>query len=105
MPYYLYVIELDKKTARSQKFKKQNPSIKMGSRCFYVGQSARAPLLRFKQHKEGYKSNTFARRFGLNLVPEYFEKYNPIPTRKDAEELEQYVAENLRNQGFGVWYN
>jgi len=27
----------------------------------------------------------------MRLVPEFYEKYNPIPTRKDAEELEEYV--------------
>ena len=105
MAYYLYVIELDKAVAKSAKFRKQSPDFIFGIRCFYVGQSARAPMLRFKQHKEGYKSNTYARRFGLRLVPEFYEKYNPIPTRKDAEELEEYVANKLRKERYGVWFN
>ena len=105
MNYYVYIIELEKDVAKFNKFKKQNPHLIWGSRCFYVGQSARAPLLRFKQHKEGYKSNSFAKRFGIKLVPEYYEKYNPIPTRADAEELEKYVAEKLKQYGFGVWFN
>ena len=105
MAYYLYVIELDKKVGKLAKFRKQNLNFILGNRCFYVGQSAKAPMLRFKQHKEGYKSNTFARRFGLNLVPEFYEKYNPIPTRKDAEELEEYVAHKLRKELYGVWSN
>ena len=62
-------------------------------------------MLRFKQHKEGYKSNTFARRFGLKLVPKLYEKYNPIPSRKDAEELEQYLANKLKKELYGVWFN
>ena len=65
MKYYLYVIELDKQVGKLKKFRKQSPNFIFGNRCFYVGQSAKAPMLRFKQHKEGYKSNTFARRFGL----------------------------------------
>ena len=85
--YYVYVIELDEKVATYNKFRKRNPKYIKGNGCVYVGQSSRVPKLRFEQHKEGYKSNTFARRFGLNLVPEFYEKYNPIPTRKDAEEL------------------
>ena len=105
MSYYLYVIELDKQVGKIKKFRKQSPNFIFGKRCFYVGQSARAPMLRFKQHKEGYKSNTFARRFGLNLVPEFYEKYNPIPTRKDAEELEEYLANKLRKERYGVWFN
>ena len=105
MAYYLYIIELNKKVTLIKKFKKQNPKYKIGERCFYVGQSAKAPMLRFKKHKDGYKSNSFVKRFGENLVPNFYEKYNPIPTRKDAEELEEYVALNLRNKGFGVWFN
>ena len=105
MKYYLYVIELDKDVGKSAKFRKQNPNFRIGSRCFYVGQSARAPMLRLKQHKEGYKSNIFARRFGIKLVPELYEKYNPIPTRKDAEELEEYLANKLRKERYGVWFN
>lgn len=105
MSYYLYIIELDKKVAKSKKFRKQNPHYILGSRCFYVGQSAKAPLLRFKQHKEGYKSNSFVKRFGLNLVPEFYDKYNPIPSRKDAENLEKYIAEKLKISGYGTWFN
>ena len=32
----------------------------------------------------------------MKLVLEFYEKYNPIPTWKDAEELEEYVAQKLR---------
>ena len=105
MKYYIYVIELDKEVGKIVKFRKPNPKFLLGNRCFYVGQSAKKPVIRFKQHKEGYKSNTYARRFGIKLVPEFYEKYNPIPTRKDAEELEEYVALNLRKERFGVWFN
>ena len=70
-----------------------------------MGQSAKKPPLRFRQHKQGYKSNSYARRFGMKLVPEFYEKYNPIPTRKDAEELEEYVAHKLRKERYGVWFN
>ena len=105
MSYYLYVIELNKQVGKIKKFRKQNPNFVLGNRCFYIGQSARAPMLRFKQHRDGYKSNIFARRFGLNLVPEFYEKYNPIPSRKDAEELEQYLAKKLKKEQYGVWFN
>ena len=105
MKYHLYVIELDKAVGKLVKFRKPNPEFLLGNRCFYVGQSAKKPEVRFRQHKEGYKSNSFAKKFGLKLVPEFYEKYNTIPTRKDAEELEKYVAEKLRGMRFGVWYN
>jgi hypothetical protein len=103
--YYLYVIELDKKVGKISKFRKQSPKFLLGNRCFYVGQSAKKPLIRFKQHKDGYKSNTYAKRFGMKLAPNFYEKYNPIPTRKDAEELETYLAMKLRKERYGVWSN
>jgi len=41
----------------------------------------------------------------MKLVPKFYEKYNPIPTRKDAQELEEYVAHKLRKERYGVWFN
>jgi len=105
LKYYLYVIELDKQVGKLVKFRKENPKFLLGNRCFYVGQSAKKPPLRFRQHKQGYKSNSYAQRFGMKLAPELYEKYNPIPTRKDAEELEEYVAHKLRKKRYGVWFN
>ena len=65
----------------------------------------RKPVQRFKQHKDGYKANKYVKKFGMKLVPFFYEKYNPIPTRKDAEELEEYLANKLRLDRFGVWSN
>lgn len=101
--YYVYVIELHAEVAGVGRFRRANPDMKSGATCFYVGSSFRAPTLRFEQHKEGYKANRFARTYGLRLRPDLFEQYNPIPSRTDALELEEYLAQRLRNQGFGVW--
>ena len=45
MKYYLYVIELDKQVGKLKKFRQQSPDFIFGYRCFYVGQSAKAPRL------------------------------------------------------------
>jgi len=103
--YYVYVIELDPLVADQRKFRDKNPKYIKGNGCVYVGQSVRKPNLRFEQHKEGYRSNKYAKRFGLKLRPDLFEKYNPVPTRKDAEEIEQMLGKELRGRGYGVWYN
>ena len=103
--YYAYVIELDPQVANLRKFRQKNPEYIMGNGCVYVGQSSREPTLRFEQHKEGYKSNKYAREYGIRLRPELYEKYNPIPTRKDAEEIEKMLGKQLRKQGIGVWFN
>ena len=103
--YYVYVVELDPQVANLRKFRQKNPAYIMGNGCVYVGQSSREPTLRFEQHKEGYKSNKYAREYGIRLRPELYEKYNPIPTRKDAEEIEKMLGKQLRKQGIGVWFN
>tara|TARA_Y100000768_G_scaffold367260_1_gene330182 strand:+ start:56 stop:376 length:321 start_codon:yes stop_codon:yes gene_type:complete len=103
--YYVYVIELDQSVSDIKKFRDKNPKFFKGDPCFYVGQSAKKPNIRFEQHKEGYKANTYAKRFGLKLRPDLYEKYNPIPTRKDAEEIEEMLGELLRKRGYAVWFN
>ena len=103
--YYVYVIELDPGVADLPKFRAKNPKYIKGNGCVYVGQSFRKPKIRFEQHKEGYKSNKYAQQFGIKLRPDIFKKYNPIPTRKDAEEIEKMLAKELRKRGLGVWFN
>ena len=103
--YFVYVIELDEKVTKNNKFMQKNPKYIKGNNCVYVGQSSRNPQLRFTQHKEGYKSNKYAKVYGLKLKPELYDKYNPIPTRKDAEQIEKMLGEALRQKGIGVWYN
>ena len=101
--FFVYVIELEAAVGQIRKFRKANPDMKEGASCFYVGSSFQTPDNRFDQHKQGYKSNRYARKFGFKLRPDLFDRYNPIPTRKDALDLEEYLAERLRGEGFGVW--
>ena len=103
--YFVYVIELDEEVAEYQKFRTKNPFYIKGSGCLYIGQSTRKPELRFEQHKEGYKSNSYAKKFGLRLRPDIYDKYNPIPTRIDALEIEKMLGKRLRKKGVGVWFN
>jgi|TARA_B110000914_G_scaffold85428_1_gene75260 hypothetical protein len=103
--YYVYVIELDPSVANQKKFRAKNPKYISRKSCVYVGQSSRKPSLRFAQHKEGYKSNKYAKVYGLKLRPDLYEQYNPIPTRKDAEAIEEMLGMGLRNRGYGVWFN
>ena len=61
--YFCYVIQLDPKVTDKKKFRIKNPKYLRGNICVYVGQSYRKPEIRFVQHKEGYKSNKFAKEF------------------------------------------
>jgi hypothetical protein len=105
MPYFVYVIELDREVIKSKKFRSRNPNLNPKKACFYVGQSAHNPEIRFWQHKRDYKSNSYVKRYGLSLRPRKYKKYNPIGTRKEAEIIEQKLTEKLRKKGHGVWSN
>ena len=105
MPYYVYVIELDKEVVKSRKFRGRNPGMNPRKTCFYVGQSVHEPAIRFRQHKEGYRSNSYVRRFGEGLKHRKYHKYNPIATRAEAERIEMLLADKLRKKGHGVWSN
>jgi hypothetical protein len=96
---------LDKEIIKSKKFRKQNPNINPKKICFYVGQTYHDPETRFKQHKGGYKSNNFVKRYGLRLMRRKYSKYNPIETREEAEKIEQELANKFRRKGHGVWSN
>ena len=66
--YFVYVIELDSKVADNKKFRINNPRYIKGNGCVYVGQSTRKPKIRFEQHKEGYKSNNYAKIYNLPVL-------------------------------------
>ena len=112
--FYVYVIELGetdelrREVGNINRFRRrQSTNFELGNRCFYVGHSARRPEERFRQHRAGERANTYARRYGFQLVPEYYEHHNPILTesRSVAEELEERVARELCDEGYGVWWN
>ena len=66
--YYDYVIKLDEKVSNLKKFRSKNPLYLKRSGCVYIRQSIRTPSLWFEQHKEGYKSNTYARKYCIKLL-------------------------------------
>ena len=105
MAYNVYVIKLDKEVLKSKKFREKNPHLNPRRACFYVGQTTHDPVTRFNQHKQGYKANSFVKRYGIRLVWRKFQKYNPIQTRKDAEQVEQWLTNKLREKGHGIWSN
>jgi predicted GIY-YIG superfamily endonuclease len=105
MAFNVYVIELDKEVLSSKKFRVKNPDMNSSKTCFYVGQTTHDPETRFKQHKKGYKANSFAKKYGLRLEPRIYSRFNPIANRKEAEKIEQWIALKLREKGHGVWSN
>ena len=101
----LYVIQLDPLVRKdSRAFRKKNPNYKADKHCLYIGTTVLTPKERLAQHKAGIRSNRFARRYGLKLLPELY-RDQPILTAKNYIEEEKAYAEALRIQGHAVWQN
>jgi hypothetical protein len=63
--------------------------------------SGLAPEVRFENHKNGLKAAKVVQRYGVRLMPELYELYNPMPFDA-AVVMEQELAEDLRRQGYTV---
>ena len=100
----VYVIELDRDVLYEAKFKKANPDYISGMPCVYVGMTGHDPDHRFDQHKAGIKANKYAMKYGLRLMPEIYEKLNPMPYG-DAQYMEVDLAIRLQKAGYAVWQN
>ncbi|WP_394777498.1 hypothetical protein [Undibacterium sp.] len=98
----VYVIELSKDVLYEARFKKANPDYIDGKPCVYVGMTGLSPDLRFDKHKAGIQSNKYVFEFGLRLLPELYEVYNPMPY-SGAADMEVELAIGLREAGYGVW--
>ena len=100
--YYVYVIELSKDVLYEPRFKKANPDYVAGRQCVYVGMTGLNPDVRFDKHKAGIQANKFVQKFGLRLLTELYEAYNPMPY-DGARDMEVELAIGLREAGYGVW--
>ena len=100
--YSVYVIELSLEVLDQPRFRKSNPDYVSGKPCVYVGMTGLNPDLRFDKHKAGIQSNRFVRDYGLRLLPQLYEMYNPMPY-DGARDMEVELAIGLREAGYGVW--
>jgi hypothetical protein len=100
--YHVYVIDLSKDVLYDRRFMKANPGYVTGKPCVYVGMTGLDPDTRFDKHKAGVKANRYAREFGLRLLPDLYEMYNPMPY-DGARDMEVELAIALREAGYGVW--
>jgi len=100
--YHVYVIELSKDVLYESRFRKSNPGYITGKPCVYVGMTGLDPDVRFDKHKAGIQFNRYVKEFGLRLLPEIYEVYNPMPYDA-ACDMEVELAIDLRESGYGVW--
>ena len=100
--YSVYVIELDRAVLLEPRFVKSNPGYREGKPCVYVGMTGLSPDVRFDKHKAGIQSNRFAQQYGLHLMTEIYEAYNPM-RYDEARDMEVELGIDLRAGGWGVW--
>ena len=100
----VYVVELDEAVLKQKKFCAANPNFDPYLSCLYVGMTGLDPEVRFENHKRGYKANWYVRKYGLHLLPQIYECYNPM-RYEVAMAKEKSLAEDLRAEGYAVWQN
>jgi hypothetical protein len=100
--HHVYVIELDPAVLDERRFRARNPNYVEGMLCVYVGMTGLPVVERLANHRAGYKSNRYAHQYGLRLLPELYECFNPMPYEV-ARQLEQELADELQEKGYGVW--
>jgi hypothetical protein len=98
----VYVVLLSRDVLYERKFVKCNPDYDPDKPCVYVGMTGQSPDVRFDKHKAGLKSNRYVKKYGIRLMPELYECYNPMPYEA-ALDMEIELAIHLRERGYGVW--
>jgi len=100
--HHVYVVELSRDVWGEPRFRKNNPDYDIRKPCVYVGMTGLNPDERFDKHMAGIKSSRYVRKYGLHLLPQLYEVYNPMPYEA-AREMEVELAIALRAKGYGVW--
>ncbi len=100
--YHVYVVELSKAVLDEPRFRKSNPNYKEGQPCVYVGMTGLDPDVRFDKHKAGIQANRYVTQYGLRLLPDLYEGFNPM-RYEEAQAREVEIGIDLRSAGFGVW--
>jgi len=97
----VYVILLDDAVAKHPSVLRLNPNRDPSKPCVYVGMTGLPVEHRFENHKHGYKSAWTVEKYGIRLMPEFYEHLNPMPFEAAAQ-MEKDLAEDFRTQGYTV---
>ena len=97
----LYVITLTPDVLDHRDFRIANPGYIEGMPCLYVGITIHDPGDRFEQHKSGYKSSRYPKRYGIELAMDLIDGFDD--TGLSDTEREAVLADWLRDQGCAVW--
>ena len=99
----LYVITLEPEVLWIKEFRQENPGYIEGMPCVYVGITIHDPGDRFEQHRAGYRSSKYPRKYGVELALELIEGFDGEGLSDNEREVA--LADWLRDQGCAVWQN
>lgn len=99
--HHVYAVKLDWDRMNQRRLLRQNPDRDPSKPAVYIGSTGLTPEQRLTKHRAGLKQNNLVKQFGIGLMPELYKEYNPMPFRK-AEEVEKWLAEKLRSEGYTV---
>ncbi len=99
--HHVYVVLLESAAGGLGKVRALNPASDPAKPCVYVGMTGLTPEERFANHKQGIKSASVVKRYGVRLMPELYAHLNPMPYDA-AIQMEQDLAEDLRRAGYTV---
>ena len=97
----VYVVLLESAVARHPSILRVNPKRDPLKPCVYVGMTGLPVDHRFENHKNGYKSAWVVRKYGVRLMPQFYEHLNPMPYDAAAQ-MEKDLAEDMRAEGYTV---
>ena len=100
--YHVYVVLLSERVWNEPAFRRCNPGHDIVKPCVYVGMTGLDPDLRFDRHMAGVQANRFVLKYGVRLMPELYEFYNPMPYDA-ARDMEFERAAIYRDQLYAVW--
>ena len=106
------MIELSRRVFNENaKFRNANPQFNGVLECLYVGMTSIPPKDRFEQHRKGILSkkghnlsSSIVKKYGLYLRPSLSEHLEPT-SKREALEMEESLALELRRKRYAVWYN
>jgi hypothetical protein len=80
-----------------------------GRPVLYVGSTGKEPSERLRDHARGCKRycplcrcRKYVRGHRMRLRHELFAHYNPMSSRREAEEVERWLAQRLKRRGHQV---
>ena len=97
----VYVVLLSDAVTKHRSILRLNPNRDALKPCVYVGMTGIPVDHRFENHRNGYKSAWVVRKYGVRLMPELYEHFNPMPFEA-AVQMETDLADDLRAAGYTV---